>query len=159
LAAGGSYLLARRGRASSAGAFGFDGRASDGEADVFGGVDEGVGEVVVFEFGDFAAGAADQELGGVTVAVAVFFDAADEGGEALEAVDEALFAEEIEGAVDGGGGGGAAAFTEAFEEVVGAGGAVAFEDEAEDLAAQAGEAGAALFAQGLGAVEQCRGFG
>ena len=114
---------------------------------------------MVFEFGDFAAGAADQELGGVTVAVAVFFDAADEGGEALEAVDEALFAEEIEGAVDGGGGGGAAAFTEAFEEVVGAGGAVAFEDEAEDLAAQAGEAGAALFAQGLGAVEQCRGPG
>ena len=114
-----------------------------------------MGEVVVVYFGDFVAGLAEQELCGVFVWG--FVDASDEGGEAFDAVDEALLAEEFEGAVDCGGCGGFAVGAELVEQVVGAGGGRAFEDEAEDLAAQFGEFGAILFAEQGGAIEGGRG--
>lgn len=138
--------------ARGAAAFGFDGRLLDGEAVGAGGGFEGVLEGGVFELLDDAAIVADQELGGVGVVVQ---GAGDEGGEAFEAVDEAVFEQEVEGAVDGGRGGPAAGGFELVEQIVGAEGAVGGQDEGQDLTAELGEACAPAFAQGGGLIDLC----
>ncbi len=160
-ASGGEFAWARSGRATAhrAEAFGLDRGAADGEADLFRRIGERVGEVVIFQFRHASAGAADQELGGVAVPVAMRLDAADEGGEAFEAVDQAVFPEEFEGAVDGGGCCGAAAFAQALQQVIGAGGVGGFQDQPEHLAAQAGEADIARLAHRRRAVQQRVGVG
>ena len=91
--------------------------------------------------------------------VAMLLDAADKRGQAFEAVDKSLLTQEIERPVDRGRGGRAALGAQAFEQVVGTSGTVGFQDQAEHMAAQPGQAGAALVAQRLGPVEQGCGAG
>ena len=91
--------------------------------------------------------------------VAELLDAADERGEPFNTVHKALCLQEFQGTVNGGRRGGAAAFAQPVEQFVGAGGGGGVEHQAEHLAAQAGQARAALSAQRLGAVEQPRGAG
>lgn len=138
-------------------ALGFDGGFAEGEAEAPGGVFESMGKFVVLEFGDLAAGAADEELRGVVVVL--IGDAPDEGGQTFELVDEALFLEEFERAVDGGRGGAVAGAAKLVEQVVGAGRCVAVEDQAENLAAEVGQTDASAIADQAGAGQQCFGSG
>ena len=85
--------------------------------------------------------------------VAVGVDATHEGGEAFEPVDEAVFLQEFQRAVNRRGGGRAALDAQAIEQVVGPSGGAGVEDEAKYLAAQAGQAGATGGAPRLSAVE------
>lgn len=85
--------------------------------------------------------------------VVVVDGAADEGGEALELVDEAVLHEEFERAVDGGGGCAATLAAQFFQQVVCADGAPGFKHEGQDLAPQLRQLCAAGFAEEAGAVE------
>ena len=138
-------------------AFGLDRRLADGEAQPFGRIVQCVGELVVFQFSDPAAGAADQELRGVVVVL--IRDTADEGGQAFQFVDQALFLQEFQGAIYRGWGSAVAGAAQLVQQVVGSGWCLAVQDQAEHLAAQIGQAHAAGFADDVGAGQQCLGPG
>ncbi len=115
-----------------------------------GGLEHGGFGFGIFDFGDLAAKAADQELGGVVVGVPGVAVAADEGVEALDAVNQALGDEKIEGTVDGGRLAAAVARAQAVQQGVGTDGLAGFKDEAKHVAADVGELGAAAGAELLG---------
>ena len=116
---------------------------------------ECVAQCLIFQFGDGAARPADEELGSVVVVMAgrVAVGAADEGGQALDPVDEAVLDQEVQRAVDCRRGGARAADAELGQKVVRADGPWAVEHEGEDLAAERGEAGAPAFTHGRGVPE------
>src|SRR5690606_32310381 len=80
-----------------------------------------------------AAAGADQELAHMRL---VGSRAADEGVERLDPVNEAVVAQEIERAIDGGRRGGAAVAAELLKDVVGADGRVAAPDELQNSSSQ-----------------------
>jgi hypothetical protein len=89
----------RRGGAGLAQPFRLDRGAADGEAGARGGGGKGGGKGRVLDLPHPPAGAADQELRGMVVPG--ILQAADEGGQPLDLVDEALGEQEIERAIDG----------------------------------------------------------
>ena len=84
-------------------------------------------------------------------------DAGDEGVAALDAVDQAVVAQEVERAVDGDRRGPAAGRRGAVDDLVGAERLVAFEQDFEHLAAQRRQPLRALRAQRLGMRQRVRG--
>ncbi len=106
------------------------------------------GRVVLLE--DVAALIADQQDGLVRL-LRVF--TADEGIEALDAVDQALFEQEVERSVDGGGLYLFAVSGETFDQVIGLGGLVAGPDLAQYMAPDGRQARAGTGADCLGAGE------
>ncbi len=98
----------------------------------------------VFDFTRAAADAAKEKV------AAMRFGGRETGGEGvqgIDAVDEALGAQEIERAVDGGWRGLSAIAGQRAEDVVGASGPMGFEHDLENPAAQLGELLAPAFAQ------------
>ena len=69
------------------------------EALFFGGLGQGAGDGGVFDFGDGAAFIADEELHVVMEVLGVA--AGDEGIQLFELVDQPVFDQEIQGAIDG----------------------------------------------------------
>ncbi len=140
---------------------GLDGRADDGEADATGGGGKRFGEGVILDFGDATTIPADQELRRLVtrmrVRLALHLDAADEGGQAFEAVHQPLLLQEIQCAVDGGWSAAATAGAQAVQQVIGAERTFGVEDEAQHIAPQIGQSGPTPFPQRGRPVQQvCR---
>ena len=92
---------------------------------------------MILDFRDLPALAADQELRGVVGVVGI--DAGDEGVQALDLVDQALFHQEIQRAVDCGRHGAFVLGLQPVEELVGGGRAVRIQDQLQHLSAQRGQ--------------------
>lgn len=110
------------------------------EALFFGGLGQGAGDGGVFDFGDGAAFIADEELHVVMVVLGVA--AGDEGIQLFELVDQPVFDQEIQGAIDRWRHGG---FTDRFqliEQLVSGQRTRRFQDQGQNGAAQGGELGA-----------------
>src|SRR5262249_4137889 len=127
-----------------------DGQAVDDEACRGGTARDGAADSRIVDLGHVLAVAADQEL---TDMVAVGPRAADEGVARFQAMDEALFKQEIERALDRRRGGAAAVALQGLEQRIGPDGRMAAPDEFQHASADVGEPGPALFAQHRRAVE------
>ncbi len=85
--------------------------------------------------------------------------AADEGGQPLDLMDQALGRQEFQRAVDGGWRRGAAVFPHSIEQVIGAGWAGTVQDEPQNLAPLFRQPLLPLFAESLGLGQQSLSLG
>ena len=72
-----------------------------GEADALRCRNQRLGEVVVVDFGDLTAVAADQELGLMVMRMTRLLDATDGCGKSFNAVHQTLFLQGFQGAING----------------------------------------------------------
>ena len=105
------------------------------------------------QLGDLAATPAQEEGGVVRL---VGHGAADEGVQAVDAMDEAVAHQKIQGAVDGRRSDAVALGAEGGQNVVGADRPMADPDDFEDAAADGGQAGMGIGADALGAGQGIR---
>jgi len=130
-----------------------DGEAVHREAGFGGAFLDRVGDAPVVDLDGSAAVGADQELADMPVFRMV---AADEGVEALDPVDQALFHQEVEGAIDRRRGGCLIPLTQIVQDRIGPDRPVAVPDQFQHSPAERGQSGPTLGANCFGQTEGIR---